>query len=86
MKKPIVLPKFKTEEEETAFWDEFDFSEHLEPGDFKRVSFPNLKPSTRSISIRFPNWVINRLKEQANSVDVPYQSLIKQYVVQGLGL
>ena len=47
-------------------------------------SFPNLKPSSRAISLRLPEPMIVRLKEQANERRVPYQSLIKQYIAEGL--
>ena len=80
MKKPLDIPQFKDEDEEAEFWANLDLSEYLEPSDFRRVSFPNLKPTSRSVSIRFPEYVLNRLKEKANSIDVPYQTLIKQYV------
>jgi len=84
MKKELRIPKFKNEDEEAEFWANLDLSEYLEPSDFERVSFPNLKPTTRSISIRIPEYLINRLKEKANEINVPYQSLIKQYIKKGL--
>jgi len=84
MKKPLKIPKFKNEDEEREFWWNLDLSEYFEPSDFERVSFPNLKPTTRSISIRIPEYLLNRLKEKANEINVPYQSLIKQYIKKGL--
>ena len=84
MKKPLKLPKFKNEDEEREFWWNLDLSEYFEPSDFERVSFPNLKPTTRPISIRIPEYLLNRLKEKANEINVPYQSLIKQYIKKGL--
>ena len=86
MKKKLVLPKFKNEDEERDFWAKIDLSDYYEPEDFESISFPNLKPSSTPISIRMPNYVINRLKEKANAMDVPYQSLIKQYIHKGLFL
>lgn len=83
MKKPLKLPKFKNEDEERDFWANIDLSEYLEPEDFKRVSFPNLKPTTRSISIRIPEYIISRVKTKANAINVPYQSLMKQYIAEG---
>ena len=80
MKKPLKLPKFKNEDEERKFWSKIDLTEYFEPSDFVYVSFPNLKPTTRSISIRLPEYLINRIKEQANEINVPYQSLIKGYL------
>ena len=84
MKKKLVLPKFKNEDEEREFWSNIDLSEYYEPSDFKRVSFPNLKPTTRSVSIRIPNYLLTRVKEKANELAVPYQTLIKQYIQKGV--
>ncbi|OGE26113.1 hypothetical protein A3C26_00145 [Candidatus Daviesbacteria bacterium RIFCSPHIGHO2_02_FULL_39_12] len=84
MKKPLRIPEFKNEDEEAEFWANLDLSKYLEPSDFERVSFPNLKPTTRSISIRIPEYLLNRVKEKANEINVPYQSLIKQYIKKGV--
>lgn len=77
MKKALKIPKFKNSDEENQFWKKLDLAKHFEPGDFKRVSFPNLKPSTKTISIRLPEGMLDRLKMLANKRDVPYQSYIK---------
>ena len=84
MKKELKLPKFKNEDEEFKFWSSIDLSEYYEPSDLVPVSFPNLKPTSRPISIRLPEYLINSVKEKANSMDVPYQSLIKQYIANGV--
>ena len=84
MKKQVKVPKFKNEDEEREFWAKIDLSEHFEPSDFESVSFPNLKPTTRPISIRIPVSILNRVKEQANETNVPYQSLIKEYIREGV--
>lgn len=84
MKKKLVLPKFKNEDEERKFWWNLDLSEYYEPEDLEPVSFPNLKPTTRSIAIRIPEYLLNRLKEKANELAIPYQSLIKTYIKKGL--
>ena len=83
-KKFKAIPKFKNEDEEREFWARIDLSEYFEPSDFVRVSFPNLKPTTRSISIRIPEYLIIRVKERANALDIPYQSLMKQYIARGV--
>ena len=77
MKKKLVLPKFKNEEEERDFWSDLDLTEYFEPKDFVPVSFPNLKRTTKPISIRLTTSLINRIKEKANAQAVPYQALIK---------
>ena len=84
MKKQIKIPKFKNEDQEREFWSKIDLSEYLEASDFERVSFPNLKPTTKPISVRLPEYMIEHLKEKANEIDVPYQSLIKTYISKGL--
>jgi len=80
MKKNLKIPKFKDEEEEIRFWAKTDLSKYFENRDFERASFPNLKPTTRSISIRLPEYLLNRIKEIANEINIPYQSLIKNYL------
>lgn len=80
MKKSLKIPKFKNEDEERDFWWRLDLSEYFEPSDFERVSFPNLKPTSKPVSIRIPEYLLNRVKEKANEINVPYQSLIKQYI------
>ncbi len=84
MKKPLKLPKFKNEDEEREFWYKLDLSEYYDANDLERVSFPNLKPTTRSISIRVPEYLLNRIKEKANETNIPYQSLIKEYIKKGV--
>ncbi|MDP2650707.1 MAG: BrnA antitoxin family protein [bacterium] len=83
MKKKLKIPKFKNEEEERKFWKKVDLSAYLEASDFERVSFPNLKPTSSPISIRIPDYLLNRVKEKANERGVPYQSLIKDYIRKG---
>jgi predicted DNA binding CopG/RHH family protein len=71
------IPKFKNEEEERAFWSDHDSSEYLDWKSAERALFPNLKPSTKSISLRLPESLLDALRQMANERDVPYQSLIK---------
>jgi len=73
MKKKLKLPEFKNEDEEREFWWNLDLSEYYEPSDMEPISFPNLKPTTRSISIRIPEYLLNRVKEKANEINIPYQ-------------
>lgn len=84
MKKKLKLPKFKDEDEERDFWAKLDIDEYFAPEDFVPVSFPNLKPTSRPISIRIPEFILNLLKEQANELNIAYQSLIKQYIADGI--
>jgi predicted DNA binding CopG/RHH family protein len=71
------IPKFKNEAQEQDFWSEHDSSEYLNWKIAERVLFPNLKPSTKSISLRLPESLLDALRQMANERDVPYQSLIK---------
>ena len=71
------IPKFKNEAEEQDFWSEHDSPEYLNWKNAERVLFPNLKPSTKSISLRLPESLLDALRQMANERDVPYQSLIK---------
>ncbi|MGO9016217.1 MAG: BrnA antitoxin family protein [Dissulfurispiraceae bacterium] len=74
------IPKFKTEAEEAEFWSTHDSTEYIDYSTAKRVVFPNLKPSTKTISIRLPESLIEHLKLLANKRDVPYQSLLKIFL------
>ena len=71
------IPNFKNEEEEREFWSKHDSSGYLNWNSAERVLFPNLKPSTRAISLRLPETLLDALRQMANERDVPYQSLIK---------
>ena len=78
--KPI--PKFKSEDEERDFWATADSSEYFDWNKAERVIFPNLKPSTETISLRLPQYLLARIKQIANFKDVPYQSLIKIFLAE----
>ena len=78
MKKRI--PNFKTEDKEREFWAEHDSVEYLNWMSAERVQFTNLKPTTRKITLRLPESLLDALRQLANERDVPYQSLIKIYL------
>ena len=84
MKKKLKIPKFGNESAELNFWSKINLADYFEPKDFTQVSFPNLKPTSRAVCIRFPDYMLNRLKEKANEINVPYQSLIKGFIKRGL--
>jgi len=71
------IPTFANEAEERAFWESHDSAELLDWSQAQRVTLPNLKPTTQSISLRLPISLLESIKVAANSRDVPYQSLIK---------
>lgn len=80
------VPEFKSEDEEREFWANHDSTDYVDWDRAERVIFPNLKPSTRSISIRMPESMIDELKSLANQRDVPYQSLIKIFLRERIDL
>lgn len=78
------IPEFESEVKESEFWEKNDSTDYIDWNKAESVSFPNLKPTTRSISIRLPEFLLARLKQEANRLDVPYQSLIKVIIDEGL--
>jgi len=77
MKTLKTIPKFASLKEENEFWKENDSTDFINWNDAKTVKFPNLKKSTKTISLRLPADMLESLKVKANALDVPYQSLIK---------
>ena len=85
MRKPAKrkpIPKFSSEDKEREFWAAKDSSRTIYWSEAQNVSLPMLRPSTRTISIRMPEPMIDRLKILANKRDVPYQSLLKLFVAE----
>ena len=76
-KKLKPVPSFANEDEERRFWETHDSTEFIDWNQAVRTTFPNLKPSTKTISIRLPESLIDSLKILAHKQDVGYQSLIK---------
>ena len=74
------IPKFKNEAEERLFWQQNDSSDYIDWSDAEDAVFSRLKPSTRTISIRLPESMLEELKLLANKRDVPYQSLLKIFL------
>ena len=85
MNKPFkTIPKFANETEERAFWEQHDSSDYLDWTKAQRMVLPNLKPTTKTISLRLPQHLLDSIKAAANSRDVPYQSLIKVWLQEKL--
>jgi predicted DNA binding CopG/RHH family protein len=74
------IPKFKNEDKERDFWGTHSPLDYFDSAKAKKRTFPNLKPSLKSISLRLPESMIDTLKTLANKKDIPYQSLIKVYL------
>ena len=83
-KQPKAVPKFANEAEERAFWETHDSTEYMDWAKAQRVVLPNLKPTTKTISLRLPQHLLDSIKAAANSRDVPYQSLIKVWLQEKL--
>ncbi|MFP4333008.1 MAG: BrnA antitoxin family protein [Campylobacterales bacterium] len=86
MKTTKKIPNFQSEEEERVFWESHDSSEYLDWSNAKNIKFPNLKKSTKTISLRLPEDMLEALKVKANALDIPYQSLIKVLLKKELNL
>ena len=85
MSKPLkAIPKFSSEAEEQAFWEAHDSSDYLDWSKAQRVVLANLKPTSKTISLRLPQHLLDSIKAAANSRDVPYQSLIKVWLQEKL--
>ena len=80
MKKFKKIPEFKNEDQEREFWAKHDSTDYIDWSKAQRAIFPNLKPSTESISLRLPKFLLAEIKQLANKKDVPYQSLMKIFL------
>ncbi len=74
------IPVFTNEEEERDFWAQADATEYVDWPKAEKVTFSNLRPSTKTISLRLPEFILDELKLLAHKRDVPYQSLIKMFL------
>ena len=79
-----AVPKFASEAKERAFWETHDSTEYLDWSKSQKAVLPNLKPTTKTISLRLPQHLLDSLKAAANARDVPYQSLIKVWLQEKL--
>src|SRR5881394_1343717 len=82
-KKPKkATPDFASEDEERKFWAEHDAARYFDWEGAVQPKLTQLKPSTRSISLRLPLSLLEEIKVLANQRDVPYQSLMKIYLAE----
>ena len=85
MNKPTkVIPVFANEAQERAYWEAHDSTQHLDWSKSRTVIMPNLKPTTKTISLRLPQHMLDSIKLAANARDVPYQYLIKVWLQEKL--
>ncbi len=80
MSKRKQVPHFENESDERNYWEQTDSTEHMDWSHAKRVMLPNIKPSTKTISLRLPESLLHSIKVEANKRDMPYQSLIKSWL------
>jgi predicted DNA binding CopG/RHH family protein len=78
------IPRLPSEDAERRFWARHDTAEYFDWSQATQPRFPNLSPSTTSISLRLPLSMIEELKALANARDVPYQSLLKVFLAERL--
>jgi predicted DNA binding CopG/RHH family protein len=83
-KRAEPIPTFENEAEERRYWESHDSTRHVDWSTAERVRLPNLRPSTRSISLRLPVSLLEGIKIAAHKRDVPYQSLIKTWLAEKL--
>ena len=78
------IPEFNSESEERLFWENNDSSDYFDWDQAKLAIFPNLKPTTKAISLRLPESMLAQIKVEANKRDIPYQSLMKMWLSEHL--
>jgi len=85
MKKQLkIVPQFANEKEEQLFWEQNDSSDYLDWNNATKIVMPNLRPTTKTISLRLPQHLLDSIKSAAHARDVPYQSLIKVWLQEKL--
>lgn len=80
------IPTFANEDEERLFWDSHDSTEYIDWNTAKKTSLPNLKPTSKTITLRLPANLLETIKIEANKRDVPYQSYIKMKLGEVFGI
>jgi predicted DNA binding CopG/RHH family protein len=78
------IPTFSSEDDEHEFWQKHDSINYIDWSKGKIGVFPELKPSTKTISLRLPESLLAAIKTLANKKDVPYQSLMKVFLSEKL--
>lgn len=86
MKKLKKIPKFKTEKEERLFWQKANSLEYVDWSKAERWVFPNLKLTSVPITMRIPESLLDRVKVRAHQRDIPYQTLMKQFIYEGMAV
>lgn len=82
MKNLRPIPEFKSELEEFEFWSKADSMEYIDWDKAKQVNFPNLKKTSQEITLNLPLDLLEKIKVRANKIDVPFESLVKMYILK----
>jgi predicted DNA binding CopG/RHH family protein len=80
--KPI--PTFTSEEEEREFWSDRDAADFIDFSEAQPALMPNLRPTLKTVSIRLPESLLESIRVLAHKRDVPYQSLMKMLLAEGI--
>lgn len=83
-KKLKEIPIFKNEGDELEFWAKEDSTDYIDWDSAESRILPKLKPTTRTISLRISEAMLEKIRLAANKRDVPYQSLIKMFLKERL--
>jgi hypothetical protein len=62
LKSPRKTPAFRSERAARTFWEAHDSADHVDWSAAKLAVFPNLKPSTETISLRLSAGLLVELK------------------------
>ena len=82
MKSFRPIPAFKSELEEFEFWSKADIMEYIDWDKAKQINFPNLKKSSQEITLNLPIDLLEKIKVRANKIDVPFEPLVKMYILK----
>ena len=78
------IPHFASEDEERAFWAIHDTADYFDYTKAQLTLMPNLRPTLKTISLRLPESLVESIQVLAHKKDVPYQSLMKILLSEGV--
>ena len=81
MSKLKLRPTFNSDAQEADLWASHDSMEYSDYSRSQKTIFPRFKPLAQTISRRLPKSLLDQLKTLTNKRDVPYQRLLKQFLL-----
>jgi len=78
------IPHFPSEDEELAFWATHDTADYFDYTKAQPTLMPNLRPTLKTVSLRLPESLVESIQVLAHKKDVPYQSLMKMLLSEGV--